>query len=287
MPPITSNDDAPASRAHARPRGAFVLAALGLVFGLAVLSPEPASAQRAPCLPFCDPMNPDDADCCPDCVDSACQEFRECQIDNRTVVEDCVDGCLGGVLQPGNCNFALNCSRRCAQLNLDCAGPLQESLEIGCGDCRIGRGAARRACNRCLEKDPPVCKDLLSDGTGSKCQKQCIRRVPWIAECYQRCEERCAKDRCAIGICRRGCRDSICNNLVSKCVDGGDIEYQRCCRTEDCSADSLDTLTCESTSTTSTSSTTSSTSATTTTTTGTVRTTTTRIGGATTSTTLQ
>jgi hypothetical protein len=259
MPSTSIPDhDAPASRAHARRRGVLVLAALALLLGLAVVAERPASAQRVPCLPGCDPTNPDAADCCPACVEGPCQEFRECQLDNRTVVEDCVDDCLGGVVQPGNCNFALNCSRRCAQLNLNCVKPLQETLEIGCGDCRIGRGAARRACNRCIEKDPPVCNDLLSDGTGSSCQKQCIQRTPWIGECYRRCEDRCANDRCAIAICRRGCRDSVCNNLVKRCVDGSDIEYQRCCRTKDCSGDSMGTLTCEST--TSTTSSTSSSS---------------------------
>lgn len=264
--PSTSRNDAPVSRANARPRGAFVLAALGLACGLALLTRAPASAQRTPCLPFCDPMNPVATDCCPDCVASPCQEFRECQLDNRTVVEECIDDCLDGTVQPGNCNFALNCSRRCAQLNLNCARPLQESLEIGCGDCRIGRNAARRACNRCQPKDAPACSDLLSDGTGSTCQKQCIRRVAWIGECYGRCGDRCAGDRCATGICRRGCRNSICNNLRSKCVDGSDIEYQRCCRTHDCSRDSVDTLACETTSTTSSSSTSSSTQQTTSTT---------------------
>jgi len=267
------NDDAPVSRADARPRGVFVLALLGIACGLAVLTP-PVSAQRAPCLPFCDPMKPNDVDCCPTCVTSACQEFRDCQLDNRTAVEDCVDDCLDGTVQPGNCNFALNCSRRCTQLNLNCARPLQESLEIGCGDCRIGRGAARRACNRCLEKDPPVCDDLLSDGTGSKCQKQCIRRVPWIAECYRKCDDRCANDRCALAVCRRGCRNSICNNLVGKCVDGDDVEYQRCCRANDCSEDSLETLACASTTSTTSSTSSSSTAQTTSTTTRTTSSTT-------------
>jgi hypothetical protein len=285
MPSIPLIDDAPASRANARPRGAFVLAALVLLFGHVTFAPS-ASAQRPPCIPSCDPMNPDDADCCPACVDSACQEFRDCQVDNRTAVEGCIDDCLGGVIQPGNCNFALNCSRRCAQLNIDCAKGLQENLEIDCGDCRIGRGGARRACNRCVDKEPPACQALLSDGTGSKCQKQCIRRTPWIGECYQRCADRCAKDRCAIGICRRGCRDSVCNNLANRCVDGSDIEYQRCCRTEDCSGDSIDTLVCESTTSTTSSTSSSSTAQPTTTTSNTVRTTTTRIGGGTTSTTL-
>jgi hypothetical protein len=274
MPSITLIDDAPASRANARPRGAFVLAALGLLFGLAVFV-RPASAQRAPCLPFCDPMNPDDADCCPDCVDSACQEFRECQVDYRTGVEGCINESLDGTIQPGNCNFGLNRSRFCTTANnRRCADSLQENLEIGCGDCRIGRGAGRRACNRCLPKDPPVCNDLLSDGTGSKCQKQCIRRVPWIGECYRKCASRCANDRCATALCQRGCRNSICNNLVGKCVDGTDPEYLNCCLTNDCSGDGLDTLSCESTTSTTSSTSSSSTAQTTSTTTRTTSSTT-------------
>jgi hypothetical protein len=264
---ISRNDDAPVSRADARPRGALVLATLGLWAGLALLAPPLASAQRAPCLPFCDPMNPDPTDCCPECVTGACQEYRECQLDNRTRMEECIDGSLDGTVQPGNCNFALNRSRFCAiASNVNCAASLQESLEIGCGDCRIGRGAGRRACNRCLPKDPPVCNDLLADGSGSKCQKQCIRRVPWIGECYRRCDQRCAKDRCATAICRRGCRNSICNQLVNKCLDGSDPQYLNCCLTNDCSADGVDTLSCQSTTST-TSSTTSSTSVQTTSTT--------------------
>jgi len=55
MPSIPLIDDAPASRANARPRGAFVLAALVLLFGHVALAPS-ASAQRPPCIPSCDPM---------------------------------------------------------------------------------------------------------------------------------------------------------------------------------------------------------------------------------------
>jgi len=289
MPPITSNDDAPASRAHARPRGAFVLAALGLVLGLAALAPY-ASAQRPKCDLSCgDPNNLTD-----DCVSGPCQEFRDCQLEYREIRQTCIeDECLGGVIQPGNCDFALNCSLRCLP-NENCAPLLQDDLESACGDCRVGRGTARRACNRCVEQEtPPACQSLLSDGTGSKCQQQCIHGTPWIAECYKRCEDRCTKDRCVIAICRRGCRDSVCNNLVARCVGTGTEQkksgYQGCCLSSDgeCSKDSVESLTCKSTSTSSTSTTTSTSGTSTSSTSTTVRTSTTRPGGGITTSTLR
>jgi len=259
-------DGAPLSRASARRRGRAI-AALGFAFALLVRPLVPAGAARVPCFPECDPMNP--ATCCTDdCLNAPCDAFRDCQVANRDAVTECVENdCLGRGL-PGNCTSLLECSRNCQTLATNCTKALQSSLESDCGDCRIGRGSARRACNRCKEKAPPACQIFEADTTGSRCQKECIRRQQWIGECYGKCDDRCAGDRCAFALCRGVCRDSICAQLRTQCVGpttAGDLQYRKCCRTEDCSKDALQTILCETTTSTTSSTSTSRTIQTTTT----------------------
>jgi hypothetical protein len=260
-----------------------------LALALVALAGAAALAQQPPCLPGCDPMNPDPTFCCPTLVDAPCDEYRICQEDNRTAVAQCVsDFCLGrGPL--GGCTPQLRCSRDCAARTRNCAKDLRSSLQDA-GGCAIGQGTARRVCNGCgFPQPPPVCSELDVETSGSRCQRQCIVHQPWIRECYAKCGDRCAGDRCALAVCRQGCRDSICTILQNTCVPNGDRprngaqralwrEYGKCCANSDCSEDGSDTIVCESTSTTSTSSSTSSTRQTTSTTTISRTTTTSTIG---------
>jgi len=249
-----------------------------LAFALLTLAGAPAAVQGQPCFPGCDPMNPT-GDCCPVAVvDAPCDAFFACQETNRTGVGACVERfCMGrGAL--GQCARALECSRQCTANNtINCSKDLRSSLQTE-GACSIGRGTARRTCNGCFpeQQQPLVCSEQFADTSGSTCQKQCIRAQPWIKECYAKCDDRCAKDRCAIAVCRRVCRNSICEILQNTCdlegaVPGNAIQkklqeaYIRCCdKSGECDVDSGDDITCESTSTTSTSTSSSSTRQTTT-----------------------
>jgi hypothetical protein len=256
-----------------RPRGAFVIAVLAL--GLWLFAPGSAAAQGVPCL-TCDPTG----DCCPTdgFLDAPCTEFFACQDANHAAIEDCVSSQCKVPARYAICSAALSCSRRCAARDgTNCSVNLRTALQTA-GSCSIGRGTARRACNRCIDGGGSrVCSDLMKDTSGSSCQRDCIRQQPWIQECYAKCDDRCADDRCAIALCRRSCRDSICQILQNTCSLEGPAQsslhpvqqqlrrqYKRCCDAGGCEEDDESTVACESTTTTSTSSTTSSSSSTTT-----------------------
>ena len=289
MPSTNRTSPAPVSRATARPRGAKIIPALGLACSLFFLPSGPVVAQKAPCLPFCDPMNLDVTSCCETpCLIAECDAFTECQKARRFAVNECVaNECVGrGAL--GGCSAALNCSRSCNLRAGNCSDALRSGLQSTCGDCRIGRGAARRDCNRCRtgSKEPPVCRGVpeLTDTTGSGCPERCSRLQPWIIECYGKCDDRCAGDRCAVAVCRRTCRDSICQVLRNTCVPEGasfrNVEqrglhddYLQCCGESRCAEDSEDDVICETTTSTTSSTSTTSTAKTKTTSTSSTSTT--------------
>ena len=272
MRSIVSNHDAPDGRAAARPRGALVFA--GLMLSLWFLAPRWAVAQGVPCL---DCKNP--GQCCPTdgFLDGPCASFFACQEESRAAIEECVDSRCKIPARYAICSGALTCSRKCTkEFGDNCSVNLRTSLQ-NAGACSIGRGTARRACNDCTDGAASrVCANLMKDTSGSTCQRDCIRGQPWIQECYRKCGARCANDRCAIALCLRSCRDSICEILQNTCSLEGTAQsslnsvqrqlrqqYKRCCDAAGgCEEDDESTVACESTTTTSTSSSTTSSSST-------------------------
>jgi len=277
----TGTRSVPVSRGIPRRRAPRPTPARALLVVLLVVAVAPTAAKQPSCFPDCDPMNPVEQDCCPaDLLDVPCRDFLTCQEENRATVEECVNRACHVPRRYAECEKALECSRQCATLTTNCSKTLRTSLQDA-GACAIGRGAARRACNRCFPEEadePRVCSELAAATTppSSRCQKNCIRHQPWIKECYAKCDDRCADDPCAVALCQRSCRDSICELLQNTCSPDGDIptggiqrdlrlQYTKCCGESGCDDDSAENITCESTSTTSTSSSSSSSLQTTTT----------------------
>lgn len=271
MPPTTTSTcDDPGSRARARPPGARRAFLSALTLAVLVLAVAPAIAQTQSCLPGCDPMNFDSIACCPPCLGSACAGFDDCKEDYRAFVEDCVQRRCDARGTAGRCTITLDCVRQCRVEGPTCTKRVRRLVEDFCPDCRIGRGAARRACNRCFGSNDlaPACAGTGSEGSGSACQRQCIRRQSLVVDCYQKCRERCDGDLCAVHICERACRDATCGQLRSRCSleneTGGEPAYLACCDREgDCDGDGAATISCEPTTTTTTSSSTTSSSSTT------------------------
>ena len=269
MPSTTCPSDVPVSRARLRLLG--VAAMLGVLAALL-----PPAAAREPCLPECDPMNRTSDACCPVCTDQACSDFRDCQDDARLFIEDCVETrCKRGTA--GRCTITLDCVQGCRAGADDCSTRLKRSIQSDCGDCRIGKGAARRTCNFCTggDKPAPACAGAGGEGEGSSCQRQCVRRQPRIVDCYQKCQSRCEGDRCAIPICERACRDAVCRSLGKRCSPDNpntDVRYLKCCQNGECDGDGPDTIACETTTSTTSSTSTTKTTSTTTRTTSTTST---------------
>jgi hypothetical protein len=189
------------------------------------------------------------------CLQTALQKYSSC-------VADCP-------AFAGFCAITRTCVNHCRQVitgaRAACESLFRSRLRRRCVGGRSCLVAARRARRQCLRDCPRAATASPAPTAVDRCacQPRCIGGL--VGGCFADCEDRCEGDQTALAICRRGCRDASCSQLMDQCTTEGNHphgSYERCCMAcGNCQAD----VDCETT-TSSTSTTSSTTTASTTTT---------------------